>query len=88
MSTPNHDAPPSEGRFARIEYKLDGLIDDFADFRVDVTGRLVRLETTPVLKEREAAVRVSDRSYFWMKVGIAASTTIGVVGLVSRFIRL
>lgn len=54
---------------------LDKLIGDVADFRVDVSERLTRLETLWTEKTRGESSR-------WMKAGVMASL-IGVITMVA-----
>jgi hypothetical protein len=74
------------GRFVRIETNLDKLIDDFADFRVDVTQRLTRLETQSVDESKAISKAVSTRSFKWMVAGIILSFGVGALTLVARLL--
>jgi len=77
------ESKPSEGRFIRIEAAIDKLVDDVAEFRVDVATRLTRLETVAVTADKVQVTKVSDRTYFWMRVGIVASIFIGIGSFVA-----
>jgi hypothetical protein len=70
----------AEGRFLRIENKLDGVAEDVADLRVAV-GRIEESLHTEV---RLDATRVSQTSFKWMKWGIVASFSIGALSLFAR----
>lgn len=70
----------SEGRFRRIEDKLDGLTEDMTELRVSVA----RIETATSTTRVDAQSRVSDASFKWMIRGILGSFAIGALSLLAR----
>jgi hypothetical protein len=70
----------SEGRFLRIENKLDGVAEDVSDLRVAVG----RIEESLHTENRVAANTVSTNSFKWMKWGIAGSFLVGAISLLAR----
>jgi hypothetical protein len=70
----------SEGRFLRIESKLDHLTEDMTDLRIAVA----RIETATTTTRGDTTTRVSDQTYKWMIRGIAGSFVIGAASLVAR----
>lgn len=74
------DQNPSSGRFARIEEKLDRIIEDVHL----LSNRVLELEYAAKFEDIETKKRVSDRTYKWMKLSIILSVVFGLATLVSR----
>jgi hypothetical protein len=72
----------AEGRFLRIETKLDHLSDDVAEVRVSIA----RIETNLGTQQTDVAKRVSTQTYRWMVFGIIASAVLGVASFVGRLL--
>jgi hypothetical protein len=73
-----------EERYRRMETRLDELLKWASRFEVDVTNRLTRIETRDEGDTRYDSTRVSDRSFFWMKVGMVSSFLVGVASVVAK----
>lgn len=78
MTAPNG----AEGRFARIERRLDEIADDVTDLKVSVA----RIETATSAVADITAKRVSGRSYRWMIAGIVSSFGLGVATFIWRLV--
>jgi hypothetical protein len=61
-----------------IEGKLDDLISDFGDFRVDVERRFGRLEVSRETGELFRTNQISRRSFNWMRAGVLVSIAVGL----------
>jgi hypothetical protein len=72
----------SEGRFLRIEAKLDDVSDGVSDLRVSVA----RIEESLHTRATDQATRISQNSFKWMKWGIGASFSIGILSLLGRLL--
>jgi hypothetical protein len=72
----------SEGRFLRIESKLDAVAGDVGNLRVAVA----RIEESLHTETRVDATRVSENSFKWMKWGIVISFSVGAVSLLARIL--
>jgi hypothetical protein len=72
----------AEGRFLRIENKLDGLAEDMTELRVSVA----RIETATATTRTDTSSRVSDQTFKWMIRGILGSFAIGVASLAARIL--
>jgi hypothetical protein len=72
----------SEGRFLRIESKLDAVAGDVGDLRVAVA----RIEESLHTETRVDATRVSENSFKWMKWGIVISFSVGALSLLARIL--
>jgi hypothetical protein len=70
----------AEGRFLRIEAKLDGLAEDMTEVRVAVA----RIETATSTTKVDTSSRVSDQTFKWMIRGILGSFVIGALSLLAR----
>jgi hypothetical protein len=70
----------AEGRFRRIEDKLDGLTEDMTEVRVAVA----RIESATNTTHKDTQSRVSDQSFKWMIRGILGSFAIGAASLLAR----
>jgi hypothetical protein len=70
----------SEGRFLRIESKLDAVAGDVGDLRVAVA----RIEESLHTETKIDSTRVSENSFKWMKWGIVASFSVGILSLLAR----
>ena len=84
---------PAEGRFLRIEQGIADINKFLADFRVenarelgDLRVRLVRLEGHQEENRHEDSQRVSDKSYWWMRVGVGAAIIIPIAASIARII--
>lgn len=78
----------SVGRFERMEAKLDLVLADLGNFKVDVVTRLTRLETAAGQAVQQDQSQASARSFRWMKIGIGVTFVIGMVGLGLRLVGL
>lgn len=74
----------SQGRFARIEKKLDDIMEDVTDIRV----RIAILETKGSDSAAYEGKRVSEKSYKWMLVGIGAALASGPITLLLRLLNV
>ncbi len=74
----------STGRFERMEAKLDVLLVDLGTFKVDVVQRLTRLETAQGANAEQDRSEASEKSFRWMKIGIACSFALGLATLIIR----
>jgi hypothetical protein len=72
----------AEGRFRRIEAKLDSLTEDMTEVRVAVA----RIESATNTTRGDTQSRVSDQSFKWMIRGIVGSFAIGALSLLARIL--
>lgn len=82
--TDEHPVNGSAGRFARIERKLDDIMEDVTDIRV----RLAIIETKSSDSAAYEGKRVSEKSYKWMLVGIGAALASGPITLLLRLLHV
>jgi len=82
----------SRGRFERIEGKLDALLGQQHAFELSTAIRLAKLEDSITnMRDQAEAARdrtVSDRTYFWMRVGIVVTFLVGAATFVLRLFGL
>jgi hypothetical protein len=72
----------AEGRFLRIETKLDTITDDVSELRISVA----RIETSLGTQQADQAKRVSTKTYRWMVAGIVGSAVLGVATFIGRLL--
>ena len=78
----------NEEQLRRIETRVDDIYRWSARFDVDVAQRLSRLEMADQFANVNDSKQVSDRSFFWMKVGMASSFIVGVASVFAKFMGL
>ena len=85
-------APEAAGRFLRIEYKLDTLVDTVASNHVTVIERLKEIETKAETADKIAVTyskREAKEHYLsWLRYSVIGAILLGIVNILLNLIHL